>query len=101
MRLAERLRLSNAEQAALALDALGGDAALPGETAAKTLLYRLGPGAYRSRLLLAWADIGAAPDDAGWRNALALPERWQAPVFPIGGNEVMAWRAQGPEISAL
>ena len=34
-RLADRLRLSNAEQAVLALAALGVDAALPGEEAAK------------------------------------------------------------------
>jgi tRNA nucleotidyltransferase/poly(A) polymerase len=101
-RLVERLRLSNAVQAVLVLGARGDDAALPGETAAKTLLYRLGSEAYRSRLLLAWADAGAAPDDAGWRNALTLPERWQAPVFPIGGNEVMALgKLKGPEIGAL
>ena len=45
-RLAERLRLSNAEQAMLALGGLGADGALPGEEAAKALLYRLGPDAY-------------------------------------------------------
>jgi tRNA nucleotidyltransferase/poly(A) polymerase len=101
-RLVERLRLSNAVQAVLVLGAHGDDAALPGETAAKTLLYRLGSDAYRSRLLLAWADAGAVPDDAGWRNALVLPKRWQPPVFPIGGNEMMALgELKGPEIGAL
>jgi tRNA nucleotidyltransferase/poly(A) polymerase len=101
-RLVERLRLSNAVQAVLVLGAHGDDAALPGETAAKTLLYRLGSDAYRSRLLLAWADAGAVPDDAGWRDALALPKRWQPPVFPIGGNEMMALgERKGPEIGAL
>jgi tRNA nucleotidyltransferase/poly(A) polymerase len=101
-RLAERLRLSNAEQAALALGALGADGALPGEEAAKALLYRLGPDAYRSRLLLAWVHADACPEDAAWRNALALPERWQAPVFPIDGNDVMALgEFKGPEIGAL
>jgi hypothetical protein len=84
------------------LGAHGDDAALPGETAAKTLLYRLGSDAYRSWLLLAWADAGAVPDDAGWRDALALPKRWQPPVFPIGGNEMMALgERKGPEIGAL
>ncbi len=101
-RLADGLRLSNAEQAVLALAALGVDAALPGEEAAKAVLYRLGPDAYRSRLLLAWADGGARPEDAAWRNALLLPERWQAPVFPIGGNDVMALGAlKGPDIGEL
>jgi tRNA nucleotidyltransferase/poly(A) polymerase len=101
-RLADRLRLSNAEQAALALGALGADAGLSAEEAAKTLLYRLGPDAYRSRLLLAWADADASPEDEAWRKALALPERWQAPVFPIGGNDVMALgELKGPEIGEL
>lgn len=101
-RLADRLRLSNAEQGVLALGALGADAALPGEEAAKVLLYRLGPDAYRSRLLLAWADADVRPEDSGWRNALALLARWQAPDFPIGGNDVMALGAlKGPEIGEL
>jgi hypothetical protein len=101
-RLAERLRLSNAEQAELALAALGPIAALPSEGAAKTLLYRLGADAYRSRLILAWTDAAASPEDEAWRKALALPERWQAPVFPIGGNDVMALGAiKGPGIGEL
>src|SRR6478735_11006 len=88
-RLAERLRLSNAEQAVLALAAEKGlVAGLPEETAAQSALYRLGP-SYRSALLLAWLDSDASPDDPEWRKALALPVRWQAPSFPIGGNDVM------------
>jgi poly(A) polymerase len=101
-RLAERLRLSNAEQAVFVLGTLSVDKAFPGEEAAKALLYRLGPDAYRSRLLLAWADSGAPPDDASWRNALALPERWQAPAFPVGGNDVMALgEIKGPDIGEV
>src|SRR6476469_9982987 len=42
-RLAERLPLSNAEQAVLALEVEKGVAGLPEETAAKSALYRLGP----------------------------------------------------------
>ena len=41
-------------------------------------------------VLIEWARSGAKPDDPGWRNRLALPERWQAPKFPIGGADVMA-----------
>jgi tRNA nucleotidyltransferase/poly(A) polymerase len=101
-RLAERLRLSNAEQAVLALATDGGDVALPDAAEAKSLLYRLGPDDYRFCLLLAWGDAGAPPEDAGWRNALALPERWQTPSFPIGGNDVIALgEFKGPEIGAL
>ena len=101
-RLALRLRLSNAEQAELALGVRDGAiAGLPDEGAAKSYLYRLGP-SYRSALLLAWADSGASPDDAAWRSALTLPDRWQAPSFPLGGNDVMALgELKGPEIGEL
>jgi tRNA nucleotidyltransferase/poly(A) polymerase len=101
-RLALRLRLSNAEQAVQALGARDGAiAGSPNEGAAKSCLYRLGP-SYRFALLLAWADSGASPDDAAWRSALTLPERWQAPSFPLGGNDVMALgELKGPEIGEL
>ena len=101
-RLAEQLRLSNAERAVLALAAeQGAVAGLPDETAAKPALYRLGEN-YRSAVLLAWADSGASPDDRAWRKALALPERWQAPSFPLSGNDIMALGdLKGPEVGAV
>jgi poly(A) polymerase len=100
-RLTERLRLSNADQALLALGTRERASGLPDEAAAKSALYHLGP-SYRSSLLLAWADSLAAPDDAGWRNVLTLPERWQAPSFPLGGNDVMALgELKGPEIGEV
>ncbi|MGA8689153.1 MAG: CCA tRNA nucleotidyltransferase [Methyloceanibacter sp.] len=99
-RLGERLRLSNAEQAVLALGAgEGRDAALPEEAAAKAILYRLGSSTYQSYLLLAWAESGAPSDDRLWRLALTLPERWQAPCFPLRGYDIMALgELKGPEI---
>jgi poly(A) polymerase len=101
-RLGMRLRLSNAEQAVLALGARGKESsALPQEEAAKSALYRLGRN-YPSALLLAWVDSGSSPGDAAWHKALALPERWRAPSFPIGGNDIMALGAlEGPEIGEL
>ena len=99
-RLAARLRLSNAELAVLALGA--GDYAreeLPDESAAKRLLYRLGPIHYAAYLRIAWADSGAPTDDAAWQAALSLPERWRAPSFPLGGADIMALGdLKGPEI---
>jgi poly(A) polymerase len=102
VRLAERLRLSNAEQAVLGLGVREGEGAnLPDEAAAKAALYRRGP-SYRSSLLLAWAESGAFPNDAGWRHALILPERWHAPTFPLRGNDVIALgELNGPEIGAV
>jgi poly(A) polymerase len=90
-RLAARLRLSNAEQAVLALGAADHAASgLPDDGAAKRALYQLGPSAFRARVLIAWADSGAPPNDQSWREALSLAERWQAPEFPLRGNDIMA-----------
>jgi poly(A) polymerase len=103
MRLAERLRLSNAEQAVLALGVREGvESPLPDDGAARAELYRFGESAYRYRVLLAWTDSGAAADDPAWRLALSLPERWQAPTFPLGGHDLMALGAtKGPDLGAV
>jgi poly(A) polymerase len=102
-RLAARFRLSNAEQATLALGA--GDHArneLPDETSAKRSLYELGRDNYDAHVLLAWADSGDNPDDKRWRAVLALPERWQAPAFPLRGADIVALgTVKGPEIGEI
>jgi poly(A) polymerase len=102
-RLAARLRLSNAEQAVLALGATDHDeSGLPDAAAAKRALYRLGPTAFAADVLIAWADAGAAPDDRSWREAFDLPQRWQAPVFPLRGSDIMPLGdLEGPEIGAM
>jgi poly(A) polymerase len=102
-RLAARFKLSNAEQAVLALGAGAAcDAALPDEGVAKRLLYHLGPEQLVPRVLLAWATQRAPADDADWRRAASLPERWQAPEFPLRGTEITSLGDfKGPEIGAL
>jgi tRNA nucleotidyltransferase/poly(A) polymerase len=102
-RLSARLHLSNAEQAVLALGAGDHDhSLLPGEAAAKRLLYWLGPRDYEAATLIAFADSGAAPIDKEWGKAAALGERWQAPVFPLKGTDVMAHcGVEGPALGAL
>jgi poly(A) polymerase len=98
-RLAARFKLSNADQALLALGANETfDRALPEEGATKRLLYRLGAEAYAAKLALAWSASGAAADDADWARALTLPERWQAPSFPLRGSDIMALGIEGPAI---
>lgn len=103
-RLAKRFRLSNAEQAVLAL---GADELLnhmlPDEAAAKRALYRLGPERFSLHVLLAWAAAcGAAAENPGWRHAFDLPERWQAPVFPLRGPDITALGDfQGPQIGQM
>ncbi|XSG81327.1 MAG: CCA tRNA nucleotidyltransferase [Methyloligella sp. ZOD6] len=102
-RLTERFRLSNAEQAVLdeEVDVLRIEEA-PGEATAKHLLYRLGPDSYRRRILMAWMNDCAAPDDAAWGSAFTLPDRWEAPEFPLRGEDLIALGVpKGPEIGRI
>jgi tRNA nucleotidyltransferase/poly(A) polymerase len=101
-RLARRFKLSNAEQALLALAGVPFDEALPDEAAAKRKLYRLGPENYASRMLLAWATSDSPATDPDWRRAATLAERWEAPVFPLRGPDVTALgKFSGPEIGDM
>jgi poly(A) polymerase len=102
-RLAARLRLSNAEQAVLALGTRDHErTGLPEEEAAKRVLYRLRPGAYAAYIRIAWADSSASPDDRAWHAAFTLPERWQAPAFPLRGADIVALgELGGPEIGII
>jgi tRNA nucleotidyltransferase/poly(A) polymerase len=99
---AERTRMAEAEAAAAAIGGLiaadGGGGGADGR-AARALLYRLGPAAWRDGVLLAWTDAGAAADDAGWRSLLSLPERWTAPRLPLAGRDLLAaGAAPGPDL---
>jgi poly(A) polymerase len=99
-RLAARLRLSKVEQAVLTLGAADhAETGLPDEAAAKRALYQLGPSDFVAAMLIAWADSGASTEDEAWRQVLSLPERWQAPSFPLRGADLVALGdLQGPEI---
>jgi poly(A) polymerase len=83
-RVAMRLRLSNSE--AKALDSMGHRwwrLAGMDEARAKRRLYRLGEGAYRDRLLLAWARARNDADPAPWMDLAQLPQRFTPPKFPL------------------
>jgi poly(A) polymerase len=102
--LRDRLRLSNEETARL----VRAESHRPtfesatSEATARSHLYAEGTSAYRDRVLLAWARSGDGPADAAWRNHLTLPERWQVPRFPFGGEDVMALGVPaGPRVGAL
>jgi poly(A) polymerase len=101
-RLAARLHLSNAEQAVLELG--NGEAivrGLPDHSAAKRALYELGAQNFRRAVLIAWAESGDSPNEANWRQVYALPEHWQAPVFPLRGADILACDVKGPEVGAM
>jgi poly(A) polymerase len=100
-RLWERLRLANVEHERLAAMADGWwwiDPAI-GESGARALLYRLGPARYLDRIVLAWARAGAEAADIAWRALAMLPERWQAPVFPLKAADLIARGVpKGPQL---
>jgi tRNA nucleotidyltransferase/poly(A) polymerase len=98
-RIAERLRLSNAERAILVL-AANVPEGLPQQALAKIALYRF-PENYRAVILMTWARSGDAPGDARWIEALKLPDRWQAPEFPLRGQDIMALGITGPEVGTV
>jgi poly(A) polymerase len=97
-RIANRLRLSNAE--ARVLDSMGHRwwrLAGMDEARAKRRLYRLGETAYRDRLLLAWARVGG--DSGRWIELARLPQRWTAPKFPLKAADFVARGvAEGPAL---
>ena len=73
-----------------------------GKAALQVLLYKLGAPLFLGRLLLAWADNGAAPDDEAWASAAALAGNWKRPSFPLGGDDLIALGLNpGPELGAL
>ena len=83
-RLAQRLRLSNAEAERLvALELWWRVSPAAGEQAAHALLYQLGPQSFADRVLLAWSRVGAGAADRAWHALANLPQRWTAPVFPL------------------
>jgi poly(A) polymerase len=83
-RLAQRLRLTNAEtERLMALDTWWRVSPAAGEQAARALLYRLGPQSFIDRVLLAWSRVRADAADGKWRALALLPQRWIVPVFPL------------------
>jgi len=101
-RLAERLRLSNAEaDRLLVLDGWRRVAPSAGEQAAHALLYQLGPQSFVDRVLLAWSRAPADASDAEWRALATLPQRWTAPTFPLkAAHFTRRGVAKGPALGA-
>jgi poly(A) polymerase len=72
------------------------------EAIARRRLYRLGEDRYRDRLMLAWARAGGNAAPAHWRQLATLPERWQAPKFPLKAADFIARGiAQGPGLGQV
>jgi poly(A) polymerase len=102
-RLADRLRLANAELERLASmgerwRALAPD---PSGKSARVLLYRLGPDLFVDRVLIAWSRSQAGITDPAWRALLQLPQHWIIPLFPLKAADFMQRGVEkGPALGA-
>ena len=102
-RLRERLRLTNAEHEQLMsmADAWWRISAAWGEPEARVLLYRLGPGRFTDRVLLAWTRSPEGAADERWHALATLPTRWIAPAFPLKAAHFIARGVpRGPRLGA-
>jgi poly(A) polymerase len=101
-RLAQRLRLSNAD--AERLTALGSWWRVSPElgASARALLYRLGPERFTNQVLLAWSRSTAGTADRSWRALAELPRTWIVPEFPLKAADFMARGvAAGPALGRV
>ena len=95
-RLRDALKLSNAEaarieQATAALTRMHlCQGTPPPPRLLRELLFDRGRAATRDGLTLAWAESGAAPDDAEWRSARRFVEDTPEPRLPFSGAELIA-----------
>jgi poly(A) polymerase len=101
-RLYERLRLSNIEHERLVSM---GDAwwriAPADEKAGRALLYRVGPQCFIDRVLVAWARSRDGAADRTWKALAELPQRWDAPAFPLKSADFVSRGVQkGPALGA-
>jgi poly(A) polymerase len=101
-RLAQRLRLSNAEsERLLAFEYWWHVSPADGERAAHALLYGLGPAAFTDRVLVAWTRSRAGAADPAWHDFATLPQRWQAPRFPLRAADfIRRGVPKGPALGA-
>jgi len=68
----------------------------------RAILYQLGPCTWCDLVRLAWARSDASLADAGWQALLDLPLRWNSPVLPVTGHDLIAAGVSpGPEIGVM
>ena len=90
-RLAQRLRLSNAEtERLLSIGNAWWRVSPTDEQAMRTLLYRIGEEHFRDRVSIAWSRAGAEVNDDDWLQTLQLPERWNRPKFRLKAADFIA-----------
>ncbi len=66
------------------------------------LLYRHGSAHFSNLVLLAWATEWHGENEEAWRKMLKTAEEWEAPPFPVTGDDVLARSIpEGPEVGRL
>ncbi|MGA8697498.1 MAG: CCA tRNA nucleotidyltransferase [Xanthobacteraceae bacterium] len=102
-RLAQRLRLSNADAERLtALERWWRVSPELGGASARALVYRLGPQHFADQVLVAWSRSAASAADRAWRALAELPRTWNAPEFPLKAADFMARGfAAGPALGSV
>ena len=102
-RLAQRLRLSNADAERLtALERWWRVSPELGGASARALVYRLGPQHFADQVLVAWSRSAASAADRAWRALAELPGTWNAPEFPLKAADFMARGfAAGPALGSV
>lgn len=101
-RLANRLRLSNAD--ARRLDSMAYRwrrwASLD-DAGARVRLYKLGAERYRDRMMMAFARTGDAARADRMVDLVSMPERWSTPTFPLKASDFIARGVvEGPPLGA-
>jgi poly(A) polymerase len=101
--VADALKLSNAER--LRLEEALGEEPVPHHLSAaeaRRLLYRIGAGRFRDKVLLQWAGAARGAQGLPWRMLLEMAQTWQRPRFPLTGRDVMAAGVpQGPDVGRI
>lgn len=102
--LAARLRLSNADAAALAhiADGCSGCEREASEAALKAALYRCGSATGARSLRLSWARSCDPTNDAVWLGKCAFAAHWTPPRKPFSGADILVLGvAGGPEVGRI
>ena len=103
-RLAQRLRLSNADRDRL-VAALAPQPALKSWMSPREIrrhVYRDGLPTFRDRVKLGWAAQPRTAATIQWRGMIALAEGWPRPAFPLTGKDVIkAGTPKGPLVGQV
>lgn len=103
--VARDLKMSNAERDRLVFATRDETPIDPAMSPAdmRRALYRIGPQVFADRARLLWADSGvvAGGDAAGWPALISAAQKWERPILPVTGEDILSSGvAGGPGVGA-